>query len=433
MIKKWFKTVCAAATAAALVMSAGTAVFAESADSTGELPVLGELDLSEVEASQTPMTMEIDVTGTVEAASLGEISLNVDAVAVADPAAGAQSLTGSFSTSGINYSFAEYMDSEKVMLQIPGFPKVLSYNYTKDPAGSPLAQIVGEDGVRMINNVLSLVGNTMAQGPEFAQYVSELNQVLTEQVAGIEFEPAPDKDCYVGESTVTCSGMQTTLTKEKAESFIDALLGVHYPNGQTFEEYFQMIYYFSESEEVDIRSEIHETLADMPDITLAVYTNEAVPVEICLSTKDSTADDTTTVALQFRGEQIPFTDIRLVSDDEEVGAVRTEIDGSSLNIAVTVSGEMTVASIGFNMETGDFTVSTPYLPSPITGKIFADGETVTLSASYEGLSFECRAYPGGAASMPEGEVLELTELTEEELSAFASGLSSAVSGLSNAA
>ena len=62
MIKKWFKTVCAAATAAALVMSAGTAVFAESADSTGELPVLGELDLSEVEASQTPMTMEIDVT-----------------------------------------------------------------------------------------------------------------------------------------------------------------------------------------------------------------------------------------------------------------------------------------------------------------------------------------------------------------------------------
>ena len=57
-----------------------------------------------------------------------------------------------------------------------------------------------------------------------------------------------------------------------------------------------------------------------------------------------------------------------------------------------------------------------------------DGDALTITADYEGLHISFSTKPGGTAVKPEGEVLELTEMTQEDFQVIGEALQSLTGG-----
>lgn len=433
MSKKWLKTACAAIMAAALTVSGGAAVFAEETDTLDILGSLSELEGADIE--MPAMTTEIKISGSIPAESLGDLEINADLKVTADPSAGAQSLTGTVSTSGVSYSLAGYFDDSCLMVQIPGLPKVLSYNFNSDAASSPLAQMVGVKPLETINKYLQLLSKSMNDKDAAIAYTEQLAQCFMNAVNNLEIGTADEKECIVGSGTKVLPGMSAKITKDTIASFANEFLQVTLPNGQSMEEYIKMMAEFANSmdgddSEVDVTAYLQSMINELPDFTGSVYMDESMPREISLEAEGSV------VALQFRGEEIPFTDIYLVTDDEVVGSVITELTETGLTSNIFVGdGEeaMNIATVTFNAETYEYSISTPYLPGEITGQFQMEGNTFTCTANYQGLSIEISAYEGGEVTKPEGEVLELTEMSGEDFQAISQSLGSLFSSLENAA
>ena len=424
-------TWCAAVTTAALVVS--TAFIPVAADSSvdalgGGAEYLDGTDLGDYAALSGSTTTEISVSGSVNTESLGDLSLNADVTMVVDHDAGAQSMTGAIQASGVSYEFAEYMDADAILLKIPGLPKVLSYNYQTLAEDSYLAQMVGAENLNVINNALKLNYASLAGGPEVERYAQEITTILTDTFSQLEVSEAPEKECRVGDGTVSCTGYQAVITKDVALDTANKLLAVQLPNGQTFEEYINMLLAISNSgsdsdvEEVsgseDAISLINNALEDMPDLTGAVYLNNNFPVELSLTAEGST------IALQLRGpETAPWSEIALVNDDEDAAVINVSVEGSVYKAVVSASGSE-VATFSFDTEAMTYEANIPALGSPITGTFNVDGDAFVFTASYNDLQISARTTEGGTVTKPEGEVLELTTMTAEDFQAISSEFAS---------
>ncbi len=455
MKRKWLNTMCAAFTAAALTVSFAPAMAA--ADDAQSVPeIMADAGLEEL-ALGGSMTAEIKVTGSIEN---GESSMPIEAsvTAVSDQDAGANSVQGAVSASGINVSFAEYMDAEKVVLQIPGLPSAISYNYVTDPAGTNLAKVVGTQMPEYINHVLQLFYATAYQNEAFMQYAEELGQVLQEIAGSVSFTQAEPKDFTIGGAAVSCPGSTTTITKEFALDTVNKVLGVRMPNGQTFLEYYDMVLNFANNmngsaEKVDIPAQLEEFFSDMPDMNLTVYTRsdlegssfDGAPAAIELEAEGQN------LSLRFLGSPIPFTEVRAFANDVEQFSAVTEVSENGVDVVISQEGEvvgsvnvtgvqpnfvisakvgdsMNVGTLTVNTETGVFTLSSPYLPSDATGQFSLDENGLNLTASCMGFNAECRFSKGGTVTPIEGNVVEITEMAEEDLQALLSSVGSMASG-----
>ena len=430
MSRKWLKAACAALTAAALTMSMGSAaIFAAESDVSEMIP---DLDI----ASELPvgaMTSEFKITGTLPSSPLGDLEIDADVTAVVDPAAGAQCMSGTIGASGMTFEFQEYFDTDKIMVKIPGMQNVLSYDYKADPAGTALGEIAGVENLTTINKVLQLMSALAANDESVAAFGEEIMGVVQGALSKVEFGAADEKVCIVGNSTETCQGMKATITKDIVSEILHGVMGCTLPNGQTYGEYFAMIASLegqtvSADEFVD---SLDSQLADMPDMDLAVYMDEnGSPVEVDLIA------DGSTLALQFRGEAIPYTDIYLVADDEVVGSLKANITETGAEISVTAGDgdqAMNIGTLTFDAQAGTFAISSPYLPQDITGTFSFDGTALSCSVDVMGLHIEGNFTQGGTVAEPEGEVVELTQMSEEELSAFAGSIQQTFGGAMDSA
>ena len=243
----------------------------------------------------------------------------------------------------------------------------------------------------------------------------------------------------MGETKVL-GGAKAVITKDNLADFLNGFLQVNLPNGQTMEEYMSSMINLGNSvngygESVNITQELQESISDFPDFTASIYMDGETFTGMNIAEVDLEAEGSV-LAVQFRGTEIPYTDIYLVADGETVGSLNTVVNGNEAVISVNVGegeGAMCVATANINGETGEYSVSSPYLPSDITGQCSFDGNNVSMTANFMGLSISTRSYEGGTAEKPEGEILELTEMSAEDFQSIAGSLESVFSGLANAA
>ena len=419
------------------------------------IPDLGDIDIEALEEMPGlgSMTTDFEVTGTISAGELGDLELNVDGQIVADSDAKAQSLTGSFSTSGISYDFSEYFDGEAILLKIPGLPKVLSYNYHADPAGTFLGELVGADTLNAVNHILQLSYAEAADPEAMQQFGEELSAVFTDAMNQLAFEPAPEKECTIGGEAVTCQGLQAVISQDFVRELVDKLLGVSMPNGQTIQEYVDMLLALNvqdsttSSTPASVSEAVESFLPQLPDLTFRMYMNEdgSMPVEFDLEAEDST------LALKLAGPaETPWSEIAITVDDQEVANLLIEMAADGVRVSLTAEGEEVCAfeftygesgatatlyvqgnelgTLVIDVTNGTFELSSAFLPSAITGTFAVDGDALTITADYEGLHISFSTKPGGTAVKPEGEVLELTEMTQEDFQVIGEALQSLTGG-----
>ena len=431
MKKTWnlgVRKLCAAAVIGMLaVQSAFVPVMADDAES--ELPVFEDAEVYDdmIGALPQSVTADIEVSGTIPMGESGGTEMSASAQAVFDREAA-------------------------ILFKLPLFPKVIAYNYKSDLTGSFLAQIAGEDNLQLINSALQLV--TAQFDPEAMQaYADEITAVLSEIAGSVTFEEAPEKECSVGGEMVACQGMSIPLTKDFVKDALSKLVAVKYPNGQTIEEYFNLcLKVGGQDAEAGAPQTIEEAidmmLAQLPeDMKLLVYMNPdgSFPAEIGLEM------DGHLLALQFAGPaETPWTEIVLAADGEEMGKLTVELTDNGALLTLNMQGEelgtlavevgesgftavltvqgQEIGSLYVDVTEGTFEVTSDLLPTPITGTFGATEEGGFLTAEFMGFTISINVSEGGTVVVPEGEVLELNTMTEEEFNELSEGLSSLFGG-----
>ena len=461
MRKKWGirKLLAAAVTGVIVAQAAFVPVMADEVDSVAEeLETVAEEELEgvtealgELEEIQKGITADFSVTGSLDAGEAGQFAVDANGQLIVG--GGAESLSASVDLSGITIDCAQYFDGESVLLKIPGLPKVLSYKYAEDAdENSLLAQIAGIDTINLINSALRLVRSEM-DTEAMAKFSEELAAAIAEVMNTIEFAPADEKECTINGETVTCQGAQFTLTKDFAKELLDKVLAVHYPTGQTIEEYFDLVFAVSSKSEdetipASVKEAIDQFLGQMPDFAVKVYMYEDAVAEIDLEAEGSV------MAIQFRGNQIGYLNdeiaINLDGEDmavlnmsvadtgfsaaltvqgEEMGSVAAEMTETGINASLIVQGTE-IGTLTVDMTEGTFEINSAMLPAPITGKFAFDGEKLTLSGDIMGLQIEINIAEGGTPVKPEGDVLELSTMTQEDFQSITTALGSLFGGAS---
>lgn len=445
----------AAALTAVLTISAAAPAFA--ADTLTIDPAqLFEVDGDDLFGTgEGTVTTDIKVSGAIDASSFGSIGVNADIEVVTDAAAGAQSAKGSIGLPGVTYDFHEYFDRDGIMLQVPFLPRIISFNYNNDLEGSLIGQMIGKEYTDAIGHIKDLF-TSMKDTEAMEAFAEEIQNAVTSAMSSVELTPAPAKDCEVGGQLVACQGLQGKLTPEIVRNLFYNMLDVKLPNGQTYREYFDMLMKLDDSgsDMADFEYEFEYALQDMPEFTVAAYvTDSGVPVEIDLTAEGST------LAIKFRGpESAPYMDVAIEADGEEIASLKVEETASGYAIIARQEGEE-IGRVNFNVNeaglsaqvivygqiiaTADFynedqsfniTMISEGTPVVISGKLYdgEDGHGVDLSVM--GLNISIRQHEGGTVSKPEGDVLELTTMTEQEFMEIFQSISTLMSAnYSNAA
>ncbi len=356
------------------------------------------------------MTSEISVEGAVAG-----VDLDIGLLSIADTESGAAYASGDVSVNGSSMSVEAYMDEHHVDLGLQGLP-TMSYDYTEDPSDTLLAQAVGADTLKAMNQVLSLIHSAYLGGnPEAMANLSEEVAAIYADVMGqMQFAALPEKECLLGGEPVACQGVSTVITGELVADLINRMMDVTLPNGQTYREYMNMVLSLYSSQGLQGMpasvDEFVETYKALPEIGLEIYVTETgVPVECTLTAEDSS------LQIQLRGPaDAPWSEIAYLMDGTEMAVITTDVTDSDVTVTAA-SGDTTVAELVIGLDDMSFVLSTIALPASIMGNIEFDDEAVVINAAYDALSITARMYQGGTVEEPSDEGgIKLNELTEEE-------------------
>jgi hypothetical protein len=431
MRKSWktrMRKVFAASMTAALVLSA--AVIPAAAD---EADAAGELDLAQaadIEAVLTPVSANISAKSNGEEGTpLGGAGLDINFDFAIDPNAGAQSASGTLSMSGINMDFSEYADKDALLVKIPGIEKVLSFSFSGIEADSVLGQMIGADQLEAFNHIMDLFKAEIGDPEAMQKYAEEFTAAINDIISQFTIESADPKEVTLGGETVTCNGMKTEITAQLAKDAVNKILGVTLPNGQTIAEYAQMLINLkAEGETQSLDAVIDDFFADMPNMDFLMYmTDEGAPAELSLA-----VDGQTMAALQFRGPQeATWTEIAFVANGEDMAVLNVTPTEAGISAALTVQGQQ-MGTLDVDLTNGTFALEA--MGYSFNGSFAAaeDGSFV-ITVSAFGLDITVTATTGGTVTKPEGDVLELTTMTEEDFNAIAQSLGGLFGGMAPAA
>lgn len=390
----------------------------------------------DVQDPEKTFTTDINVTGSIYDSNSVATTINASAKAVNGPEEGSVDLN--VNANGISLDMSTYADNEKVLLKLPGLDKVLSYDFTKDATGSYLEQLVGADTLQALNSAFKM-SSAKLDAATTEKLAADIAAVFTDAMGKLEFTPAPEKECKIEDKSVTCQGMQAVITKDDVKDVITKLLDINLPTGQTIREYIEIVTKL-QGGSVPSLDEMLAGVDEMKDITLLVYMNEDMPAEIILKTESGEA------AIQFRGE-VPYSNIALVVDGQDVFAFRYETNDKGfdlvfeagekklvVDIVTKENGFVAAASLDeqmigtFSVEDNYFSVQSPFLQSQITGTYEVKDDGLSITAKYQDLDVSLKTQEGGTVTKPEGDILELTEMTEEDFAEIQESIGSLFGG-----
>ena len=428
--KKLFAVVLTGAFAlqTALVPVMAEESVSEDAELVEEIVDLSGLSMEDMGALGA-VTLDIDASGSISMGGTELFDIDADITLAADASTGQHSASGSVGSNGISVNFAEYMDTEKIQVKLPGLAQVLSYNFQEDPSGSFLASVVGEDTLKVLNNALQLMSSAYSNPEAMAEVGQQIAEIITGAIGNLEFEQAPEKECSVGGEMVTCQGVQATISKELIMDIVSQIMEVSLPIGITYEEYFDGILAMSAQTDPSMPSSVTDVvgayLEELPDEFLyAMYMTDAgTPAEFDLTVEDTMGPST--LALEFRGPvEMFWSEIALTVDGNEVMLLTTDFDGTAFTAALTVSGQE-MGTFSLNLEDMSFEIASPMLPFEITGQVIMNEDgTVTVIVNIDALTITITMSYGGTVEELDGEVLDLSTMTEEDFNSIAMSLSS---------
>lgn len=384
----------------------------------------GDISLPDDYTDAGVVSAEITLNGRIAMEDYGDMPIEGAFTVAVDQTAGEQSLTGKLSALGMAINFAEYMDYDTLLLQIPGLSQNLSFRY-RETDGLNLGDEETNKIFRMLGKVLELYYAEMMDPEAMAAFATDLQTAGEEIFESMSFEGAPVKECRIGTEMVPCQGVQTVITKDFAIQAAERIMEVTYPHGQTLREYFNMVLDAAgeDSSYQTVSEAIADFFADMPDMTLSVYMRTAGEegaytglAEVSLSAEDHY------LGFQMRGEDdFPVGEMALVEDDTDLVCVNIDrVGANGFRCVLTVEGVKTaVATLSSDMS---WSLMISGLEEPITGNFEEQDGAAVINAKYQNFEISCRIFAGGEVVKPEGEALELTTASAAELESVFSAL-----------
>ena len=346
-------------------------------------------------ASTVSAADAINVEGKVNAQG---IEADVNMATAIDMEAGAVSTTGTVTVSGTAITFADYFDSEKIMLQVPLLPAVLSYNYKAEPTGA-ITQYIPAELLSAVNEYASLLWKASFTTPDLDALQANITAALGEILGSVQPTQIEPKDCLVGGTTVSCEGYSITLTGEMLGEAFDAILTASDGNGNSIGSSLascSKIYKGfslltgSQSESMAQAADLIDTvlsggadmIASLGPVELTLYGNEA-PAEINIKSGEST------LTLQFTGApETPWTNIIISADGTEVAAYTCDITMTGgRRIALSAQGTE-VASLNTERKNGG---NGTYSTLSVQGS-----EVGALDVEFDGTSGKIDVISGGS-------------------------------------
>ncbi len=371
------------------------------------------------DAAAESVTADVTLSGNMNGTDIAaELKL------VVDPAAKAQSLAGTVNVSGMGLELAEYADTEGILLKLPMVEKVLSYNFSSDPSGSFLASVIGEDKLSQIKDAIaSLSGNAGSSLPDTDAIAGQISGIITEAFGSLELTPAEAKDCQVGGETVSCQGTHLDLSGAFLQDLAGKILAVEVAEGKTIGDVAEQIASMSDTAP-DINSFVAQ-LGEVENLGVDIYVNESYPAEI-----DLTSPTGSVLSIQLRGPaEMPYSDVVVSVDGTEMASLKATVDGTGVSVVLTAQGSE-VVSFKVDTQNGTYELNAQGLPSPISGTYSLTEQGIALTADFMGFSVGVTAYSGGTVEKPEGEILELTTASQEEVMEALGALASMFGGSS---
>ena len=369
-----------------------------------------------------PVGTEITVSGSVA----GSPEIEGMVVTATDPAEGATSFSGVISSSGISFEFAAYADKNQIVLQIPGVPKILSLDLNADLSNTLIGQMLGQEQAEMISKVMQLCTAAMDPMSEKMQKIGEeITAIFTEAAGKLEFEAAEAKEFDMGGEKIQCQGLKTVISPDLVKAVVTKLLAVELPNGQTYEEYFNMVLSVSGtsgdgSAPASVQELVAAYLDTLPELTLVVYSSDtgAVP-EIDLIANGST------LALQMRGAELtPWTEIAVNVDGTDMAVMKIDFDDSGFKASLNVQGQ-DMGSLAVNMTDMSFELNITGMPAPITGYVeYSEEGEPYIYLVCDQLLVTIHLTETAFVEKPEGDVLDLTSMTEEDFNSLVESIGS---------
>jgi len=376
-------------------------------------------------------------SSSAESSEASEPAVSASVSYAQDADAKNQSLTGTVSMSGVNIDFQEYLDEKHIVLSCPTFlEKALSYDYTNDNPTGGLASY--KDTLAQVNGAIRAVRDAVTSGSFTIS--NEYRKAVTDALNGSNlWTDGGTKDVTVDGSAVSCTGYTMTLTGEQLSAVYKAAMDTPLSDGgMSMRELLSMFGSFAgaavNSEASDITSQLEEAESQLGSVS-AVYTyyiddKYVREIDVTMSQADSDSStesvesgaDSTTMSILLTGKDVPWHEMTMSNGESTVLALSTAVDGSKTTYsfatedgsAVTLSYD--TASGAFALGDGSSTV--------LEGTFAKSDDGYKLNTAVEGYAIDLTFKKGAKVTPFDGETMELTTASEEELSSLMETLSS---------
>ena len=369
---------------------------------------LFNLDISDFENADSA-TVDYSITGIVPSED-GNMEFKAEMESVTDLEGGRLSMEGTVSAMGMEIPFVLYLDDSHIVAELPGIlDQAVSYDFSTDEAEGFLAEMMGAEGIAMLNEQFRSIVPTMEmQRDASTSTKGKFAEIANDFLQSLEFTD-PEEGGPEGEEA---EGYYTELTAEKLGEIWDKLKEVEITTSMNVEQYLDQVLatqgMSGTSEPVSSAAEIEEMLASAPNIGLSFWIEDDACREM-----DVTVDGETLHVL-FNGEEEPWRSISVQDDENEVASLETAADGDKENMTLTVNGEEQLG-LTYDKATGEYVLALPEATGlgEITGKCCMEDGELIMTVDFMGFSMDLTEKIGGEVAEPEGEVLELNTASSE--------------------
>lgn len=367
------------------------------------------LDISDFENADQA-TVDYSFTGMIPSED-GNMEFKAEMESVTDMEGGKLSMEGTISAMDMEIPFELYLDDSHVVAELPGIlDQAVSYDFSMDEAEGFLAEMMGAEGIAMLNEQFRSIIPTMKMQRDVSTSTKgKFAEIANEFLQSLEFTD-PEEGGPEGEEA---EGYYTELTAEKLGEIWDKLKEVEITTSMNVEQYLDQLLAAQamngSSGPISSAAEIEEMLKSAPSIGLSFWMEGDACREM-----DVTIDGETLYVL-FNGEEEPWRSISIQDgENNEVASLETVADGDKENMTLAVNGE---EQLGFTYDkaTGDYVLALPEATGlgEIAGKLCMEDGDLIMTVDFMGFSVNLTEKVGGEVAEPEGEVLELNTASSE--------------------
>ena len=248
-------------------------------------------------------TVDYSIAGVVPSED-GNMEFKAEMESVTDMEGGKLSMEGTISAMGMEIPFELYLDDSHVVAELPGIlDQAVSYDFSTDEAKGFLAEMMGAEGIAMLNEQFRSIVPTMEmQRDASTSTKGKFAEIANEFLQALDFT-TPEEGGPDGEEA---QGYYTEITAEKLSDIWNKLKEVEITTSMNVEQYLDQLLaaqgMSGTSGPLSSAAEIEEMLKSAPNIGLSFWMEDDACREM-----DVTVDGETLYVL-FNGEEEPWTE-----------------------------------------------------------------------------------------------------------------------------